>query len=232
MPRTRHSRAGWTGSRTSSTFPTSRPSPRWSEWARPTLPPRGWAQGLPPASGESQLALGTSHDEQDRQVVGETPIRGSGTGRYLNFGALGRYRVGLADSLEVGLERREHQITDFSEAAFVPPPPVFLYQRDLTARRLDAAAGWRHRWKGLEAAASVRYIAPFGRSENDETLYQSYGSLWGGAVEARWCRGGWTLAFAAERAAGTLDVARAQHARRASIGLFKGTPSSPRFVPA
>ena len=166
----------------------------------------GLGAGTPASEWRVQLALGTSHDEQDRQVVGETPIRGSGTGRYLNFGALGRYRVGLADSLEVGLERREHQITDFSEAAFVPPPPVFLYQRDLTARRLDAAAGWRHRWKGLEAAASVRFIQPFGRSENDETLYQSYGSLWGGAVEARWCRGGWTLAFAAERAAGTLDV--------------------------
>ncbi len=89
---------------------------------------------------------------------------------------------------------------------FEPPPPVLLFQRSLTARRLVAAAGWRHRWSGLEAAASVRFVQPSGRSENDETLYQSHGALWGGAVEARWKPGRWTFALAAERASGTLEV--------------------------
>ena len=67
--------------------------------------------------------------------------------------------MGPSDSIELGVERREHEITDFSEFVFEKPPVLFL-QRSLTARRLDAAAGWRHRWRNLEAAASVRWTQP------------------------------------------------------------------------
>jgi hypothetical protein len=69
------------------------------------------------------------------------------------------------------------------------------------------AAGWRHRWKGLEAAVSVRSVQPHGRTESDESLYRAKGSLWGGAAEGRWSLGRWTLSFVAERVSGSLDVA-------------------------
>jgi hypothetical protein len=69
------------------------------------------------------------------------------------------------------------------------------------------AVGWRHRWKGLEAAVSVRSVQPHGRTESDESLYRAKGSLWGGAAEARWRLGHWTLSFVAERVSGSLDVA-------------------------
>jgi hypothetical protein len=149
--------------------------------------------------------VGPSHDTQERRVEEEIPIDTVGAGRYLNFKVLGRYPLGPAGSIELGVERRDHAITDLSELV-LDPERKFLFERSLTARRLDAAAGWRHRWRGLEAAATVRFVQPSGRSENEDTLYQSHGSLWGAAAEARWRAGPWTVALAAERVSGTLEV--------------------------
>lgn len=165
----------------------------------------GLGAGTPELEWRARFALGPSHDEQRFRFTDQTPILTTGTGRYLNFDALGRIPVGPADSVELGVKRREHEITDFSNFVLEKPAVLFL-QRSLTARRLDAAAGWRHRWKNLEAAASVRWTQPSGRTESADTLYQTHGSLFGTAVDVRWRLGAWTLGFAGERAAGSLDV--------------------------
>lgn len=167
----------------------------------------GMGTGTPASEWRARFSLGPSHDEQRLNFTDQTPILTEGTGRAINFDALGRLAVGPSDSIELGVERREHEITDFSEFVFEKPSVLFL-QRSLTARRLDAAAGWRHRWRNLEAAASVRWTQPSGRTENaaTDTVYQSHGSLFGGAVEARWRLGRWTIGFTGERMSGSLDV--------------------------
>jgi hypothetical protein len=165
----------------------------------------GLGTGTPASEWRVRFSLGPSHDEQRLRFTDQTPILTEGTGRYINFDALGRLAVSPSDSVELGVSRREHEITDFSEFVFEKPTVLFL-QRSLTAHRLDAAVGWRHRWKNLEAAASVRWVQPFGRTENVDTLYRSHGSLFGGAVEARWRLGRWTIGFDGERISGSLDV--------------------------
>jgi hypothetical protein len=173
-------------------------------YARRAAP--GLGTGTPAFEWRARLAVGPSHDEERRRVTDETPILTTGTGHYLNLALLGRLPVGERDSIEVAADRREHEVTDFANLVF-EQPPTFLGQRKLEARRLDLAAGWRHRWKGFEAAASVRSVQPHGRSESDESLYRAKGSLWGGAAEGRWRLGHWTLSFVAERVSGRLSVA-------------------------
>jgi hypothetical protein len=67
----------------------------------------------------------------------------------------------------------------------------------------------------LEAAASIRWVVPYGRTENDDTLYRSHGSLFGGAAEARWRLGHWTVGVAGDLASGSLDVD--EHSTPASV---------------
>jgi hypothetical protein len=171
--------------------------------ARPAAP--GLGTGTPAAEWRARFAIGPSHDEERFLFSDQTPVLTTGTGRYITFDALGRIPVGSADSVELGVERREHSVTDFSRFVFEPPPVLFR-QRSLMASRLDAAAGWRHRWMNLEAAASVRWVVPYGRTENENTLYRSRGSLFGGAAEARWRLGHWTVGVAGDLASGSLDV--------------------------
>jgi hypothetical protein len=171
--------------------------------ATPAAP--GLGTGTPASEWRVRFAVGPSHDEQRFLFTDQTPVLTTGTGRYLDFDAIGRFAVGASDSIEVGVERREHAITDFSNFTFEKPHVLFL-QRDLNASRLDAAAGWRHRWRNLEAAASVRWVEPHGRTENDDTLYRSHGSLFGGAAEVRWRWGRWTVGVAGDIASGSLDV--------------------------
>jgi hypothetical protein len=171
--------------------------------ASPASP--GLGTGTPAAEWRARFAIGPSHDEQRFLFTDQTPILTTGTGRFLNFDALGRIPMGAADSVELAVERREHAITDFSSFVFEKPQVLFL-QRSLTASRLDAAAGWRHRWRNLEAAASVRWTVPYGKTENDDTLYRSHGSLFGGAAEVRWRMGHWTAGVAGDLASGSLDV--------------------------
>ncbi|HEY2797627.1 MAG TPA: hypothetical protein VGK26_07040 [Thermoanaerobaculia bacterium] len=174
----------------------------------------GLGTGTPAAEWRARFAVGPSHDEQRFLFTDQTPILTTGTGRFLNFDALGRIPVDSHDSVELGVERREHAITDFSSFVFQKPQVLFL-QRSLTASRLDAAAGWRHRWENLEAAASVRWTVPYGRTENDDTLYRSRGSLFGGAAEVRWRLGHWTVGVAGDLASGSLDVE--EHSTPASV---------------
>ena len=185
----------------------------------------GLGTGTPAFEWRAAFALGPSHDDQTRQVIDETPIATTGTGRYLNFALLARLPVGERDSVEAGVDRREHAITDVAEELFDPPPPRFLGERRLEASRLDLQAGWRHRWKGLEAAASVRATQPHGRTESDEALSRATGTLWGGAVEGRWRRGRWTLSLVAERVSGSLDVRE----RSGPAGLDRERRSSARL---
>lgn len=171
--------------------------------ARPAA--SGLGTGTPAGEWRARFAIGPSHDEQRFAFTDQTPVLTTGTGRFITFDALGRIPVGPADSVEVGVERREHAITDFSSFVF-EKPHVLFQQRSLTASRLDTAAGWRHRWENLEAAASVRWVVPYGRTENDDTLYRSHGSLVGGAGEVRWRLGHWTVGVAGDLASGSLDV--------------------------
>jgi hypothetical protein len=165
----------------------------------------GLGTGTPAAEWRARFVLGPSHDEQRFAFTDQTPILTTGTGRYLDFDALARIPVGPADSVELGVEGREHSITDFSDFVFEKPQVLFR-QRNLTTSRLDAAAGWRHRWLNLEASASVRWSVPYGKTENDDTLYRSHGSVFGGAAEVRWRLGHWTAAVVGDLAAGSLDV--------------------------
>lgn len=176
--------------------------------ARPAA--EGLGTGTPAFEWRARVALGPSHDDQNRRFRDETPVLTEGTGRYLDLGLVGRLPVGARDSVEAGFSRREHGVTDLS--TLVPQASALLRRLELTARRTDAAVGWRHRWSGLEAAASVRWIQPAGRDENDELLYRSRGSLFGVAAEARWRLGRWTLSFAAERSEGRLDADEANAA--------------------
>jgi hypothetical protein len=184
----------------------------------------GLGTGTPAFEWRALLAVGPSHDEERRRVTDETPILTTGTGRYLNFALIGRLPVGERDSIEVAVDRREHSVTDFANLVF-EQPPTFLGQRKLEAWRLDLAAGWRHRWKGLEASASVRSVHPHGRSESDESLYRATGSLWGAAVEGRWRVGHWTLSFVAERVSGSIEVAE----KGASAGIDRVLRSDARL---
>lgn len=184
----------------------------------------GLGTGTPAVEWRARFVVGPSHDEVSRRVIDETPILTTGTGRYLNFALLGRLPIGERDSIEVAADRREHAVTDYANLAF-EQPPTFLGQRTLEASRLDLAAGWRHRWKGLEAAASVRAVWPHGRTESEESLYRAKGSLWGGAVEGRYRLGRWTLSFVAERTSGSLDVAE----RSASAGVDRKIRSDARL---
>src|SRR5262249_32860862 len=79
--------------------------------ATPAAP--GLGTGTPASEWRARFAIGPSHDEQRFLFTDQTPVLTTGTGRYIDFDAVGRLAVGPADSVEIGVERREHAITDF-----------------------------------------------------------------------------------------------------------------------
>ena len=122
--------------------------------ARPAAP--GLGTGTPAAEWRARFAIGPSHDEQRFAFTDQTPVLTTGTGRYITFDALGRIPVGSADSVELGVERREHAITDFSSFVFEKPHVLF---RQRSPRRA-ARRGRRMAppLEDLEAAVSVRWV--------------------------------------------------------------------------
>jgi hypothetical protein len=73
---------------------------------------------------------------------------------------------------------------------------------------VDIAAGWRHRWKGLEAEAAFRWTKPSGFNATALSFQNASGSLFGGDAEIRWKPGPWTVLARGEWIGGSLDVHR------------------------
>jgi hypothetical protein len=151
-----------------------------------------------------RVALAPSHDEQEQTPFAVTNTTATGTGRYENFALLVRYPLSARDSVEAAWNRRTHKATDELD---IGHERFFLSeQRVVSAERVDVGLGWRHRWTGIEAALSARYVRPSGSNTTAATDRISEGPIWGGALEARARRGRWTLAVSAERASGSIPV--------------------------
>jgi len=166
--------------------------------------PEGLGAGTPAREWRVRLALGPSHDEQEQMPASGRRTTASGTGRYENVAALYRQPLALRGSLELAWNRRTHKATDLvnlGDANF-----EFGEQRVLSAERVDVSLGWRHRFAGLELAASGRYARPDGSNATARAFHAARGDLLGAGAEARWRRGSWALWASGERLSGDVDV--------------------------
>ena len=167
----------------------------------------GLGAGTPATEWHVRVAFGTSHDQQERKALADLDrVLASGTGRYENFALLGRLKVGESDSAELAVNRRAESATDLINIG--DENHTLASSRSLSASRIDAAAGWRHRWPGLEAAASLRWTKPAGYDSAAGSFQNSSGTLLGADAEVRWRRAGWTLLLHGEQMRGNLDVHR------------------------
>jgi hypothetical protein len=162
--------------------------------------------GTPASEWRVHIAFGPSHDEQERKEEPLERIETTGTGRYENFAAVARFAVGLADSLEIAGERRSHKATDLINIG--GENHVFSEQRSLTAERIDASAGARHRWNHFEAAAGVLWSKVSGFNATADAFHHVTGRLWGWRAETRWRSGCWSAFADAQRVSGHFDVHR------------------------
>ncbi len=185
--------------------------------ARPAAATLG--AGTPRAEWRVRVALAPSHDEQTQTPYSTDNVVTTGTGRYENFALLLRLPIGARDSIEAGALRKTHKATDLVHLG--GERFVLGTERTLSAERIDVGLGWRHRWTGLEAAVSARYVKPSGSMGTSSTFRIAGSPLYGGAVELRALRGPWTLWASAERAAGPLDV------HEESAPDFRSDESSP-----
>jgi hypothetical protein len=161
--------------------------------------------GTPAFEWRVRIAFAPSHDEQIRQGTSSLPqIETDGTGRYENFSLLGRFPMGSRDSLEVGLNRRAQKATDVLNIG--GQEQEVSEQRNLTAERADGGLGWRHRWKGLEVAANLRYVKLTGYNATAGAFINSSGGIFGGGLEGRYRNGCWTALLDAEWMTGSIDV--------------------------
>ena len=118
--------------------------------------PDGLGAGTPEFEWRGRVAFGTSHDEQQRLVqpeLGLPRVVSNGTGRAENFALLLRLPVTKADSVELAGEGRNNRSTDIINIG--GENQEVTEARDLSSQRIDVAAGWRHRWTGLEAAGGL-----------------------------------------------------------------------------
>ena len=178
--------------------------------------------GTPAAEWRLRVALAPSHDEQEQRpnVLGNTTT--TGTGRYENFSVLLRVPIGARDSVEAGWERREHKATDLINAG--NQRYIVSEERVVSAERIDVGVGWRHRWTGLEAAVSGRYLRPNASNATAGAFHITKSALYGAGVELRARRGRWTASLAGERASGSLGLQEQNapdfHARDFSAPTF------------
>ena len=167
----------------------------------------GLGAGTPEFEWRLRVAFAPSHDEQRiREAEGVEPINTDGTGRYENFAVVLRLPVGVRDSVEITANRRNHSATDLINIG--GENLEFTEERTLGAERIDLAAGWRHRWPGLEAEAAFRWTRPGGSNNTARVFHKASGALLGGELEVRWRKGGWTALAHGERMSGSLDVHR------------------------
>ncbi|MFY9550925.1 MAG: hypothetical protein WAU32_07230 [Thermoanaerobaculia bacterium] len=168
-------------------------------------PADGLGAGTAAFQWRVRVAFAPSHDEQERKLANNfEAIHATGNGRYENYEVLGRLPVTAADSAELIAGRRVHNATDIVNVG--GSQHSFTESRGLTAGRIDIAAGWRHRWQGLEAAAAVRTVKPESYFATAGTFRKSDGWLWGGTAELRARRGAWTASLLGEHMAGSLTI--------------------------
>ncbi len=173
--------------------------------ARPA--PDGLGAGTPASEWRARIAFATSHDEQERKALPDLErILATGTGRYENFAVLGRYPIGPADSVEAAVNRRAESATDILNIG--EENHAISEARSLSASRIDIAVGWRHRWKGLEAEAGIRWTKPSGYNATELSFQNASGPILGGEGELRWRGGPWTLVLHGEYISGDIDVHR------------------------
>jgi len=169
----------------------------------------GLGAGTPEFEWRARAAFGTSHDEQARRAqpdLGLERVLANGTGRAENFALLVRIPVTRADSVEVAGEGRNNRSTDVVNIG--GENQEFSEARNLSSQRIDIAAGWRHRWPGLEAAAAFRWTKPSGYNATAQSFQDASGQMFGAQAEARWRPGPWTFVLSGEYASGSLDVHR------------------------
>ncbi|HJW14422.1 MAG TPA: hypothetical protein VJ776_06985 [Thermoanaerobaculia bacterium] len=167
-------------------------------------PGEGMGGGTPEAEWRVRVGLGTSHDEQEQTPFAISNTNATGTGRFENFAIVLRHPFSPRDSVEAGWNRRHHSSTDLVDIG--QERYVLSEERVLSAERIDVGLGWRHRWKGFEAALSARYVRPDSSNAAAGAFQITEGHLWGGALDARARLGRWTLSAGAERSTGTLSV--------------------------
>jgi hypothetical protein len=167
-------------------------------------PAAGLGAGTPEAEWQVRVALAPSHDEQEQTPFAVANTSATGTGRYENFAVLARYPLSARDSVELGWNRRTHKATD--DLGIGQERFVLSEVRLLSAERVDVGLGWRHRWQGVEAAVSARYVHPSGSNATAGAFHLAEGGIYGGTLEARARRGRWTLSASAERASGSIGV--------------------------
>jgi hypothetical protein len=171
--------------------------------------PGGLGAGTPEFEWRARVAFGTSHDEQQRLAqpeLGLPRVLSNGTGRAENFALLLRLPIGSRDSVEIAGEGRNNRSTDVVNIG--GENQEFTEARDLSSQRIDVAAGWRHRWPELEAAAAVRWTKPSGYNATAQSFQDGSGPIFGGEAEVRWKPGPWTLLLHGEYMSGDLDVHR------------------------
>ncbi|MEP6994774.1 MAG: hypothetical protein ABI968_09660 [Acidobacteriota bacterium] len=163
--------------------------------------------GTPASEWRIRVAVGPSHDEQERKEEGDIErVTSKGTGRYENFAGLARFSLGARDSFEIGGERRSHKATDLINIG--GENQQFSEERSLTAEGVDLTAGVRHRWQGLEAAAAFRWSKNSGFNATADSFHHASGKLLGWQAEIRWQRDGWTTLARGQRVGGKMDVHR------------------------
>jgi len=164
----------------------------------------GSGAGTPAAEWKVRVALGPSHDEQEQTPFALANTNATGTGRFENYAIVLRHPFSARDSLETAASRRYQSSTDRVDIG--QERYVLSETRVLAAERVDVGIGWRHRWPGLEGALSVRYVRPNGSNAAAGAFHITEGHLWGGAAEARWRGGPWTVSASGEYASGSLSV--------------------------
>ena len=169
--------------------------------------PGSLGAGTPDLEWRVRGAFAAPHDEQERKPLPDLErVAATGNGRYENYALTARVPFGDRDSIEVGLERRYHQASQLVNIG--EENHVFSEQRTFSAERIDVAAGWRHRWRGLEVEAAGRWVKPGGFYATANVFHNITGGFFGGEAEVRARRGGWTVSLRGERMAGSLDVHR------------------------
>ena len=168
------------------------------------LPQASLGAGTPTLEWRLRVALAPSHDEQEQRpnVLGNTTT--TGTGRFENFAVTLRYPLGARDSIEGAWERRTHKSTDLINAG--NQRYVITEARVLSAERIDVGVGWRHRWEGVEAAVSARYLRPSASNATAGAFHITETSIYGAGIELKARRGRWTGSLSADRESGSIDV--------------------------
>jgi hypothetical protein len=169
-----------------------------------TLAPGALGAGTPVSEWRLRVALAPSHDEQEMTPFSTENVTATGTGRYENFAVTLRQALGARDSIEAAGERRTHKGTDLVNLG--GERFVLGEERTLSAERIDLGLGWRHRWEGVEAAVSGRWVKPSGSIGTAGTFRIAGSGIWGGGLELKARRGSWTAWASGERASGSVNV--------------------------